>query len=128
MEITFRQNACDLGGNPKWDTLCLPRPRTGLVQRPEVVGHRRIQRCRVAGVLESVSLWINLLDFSPYPCRSVLGKRQREWGKEDVDMNDVLDGLAKKARDHPRVPMQVSRVVLAILLRLTSTKTVGCIP
>ncbi|KAJ6521839.1 glycoside hydrolase superfamily [Mycena vulgaris] len=33
-------------------------------------------------------------------------KRQRESGKKDVDMTDVMDGLSKKARDHGRVPMQ----------------------
>ncbi|TFK66304.1 glycoside hydrolase family 13 protein [Pluteus cervinus] len=32
--------------------------------------------------------------------------RQRESGKEDVDMEDVLDGFQKKARDHSRTPMQ----------------------
>ena len=34
-------------------------------------------------------------------------QRQEEQGKEDVDMSDVLDDLAHKARDHARVPMQV---------------------
>ncbi|KAJ7453346.1 glycoside hydrolase family 13 protein [Mycena galericulata] len=36
----------------------------------------------------------------------VLENRQRESGKDDVDMSDILDGLQKKARDHGRVPMQ----------------------
>ncbi|KAJ6530664.1 glycoside hydrolase family 13 protein, partial [Mycena capillaripes] len=36
----------------------------------------------------------------------ILAKRQRESGKKDVDMTDILDGLSKKARDHGRVPMQ----------------------
>ncbi|KAJ7150134.1 glycoside hydrolase family 13 protein [Mycena crocata] len=36
----------------------------------------------------------------------ILAKRQRETGKDDVDMSDILDGLQKKARDHARVPMQ----------------------
>ncbi|KAJ7728000.1 glycoside hydrolase family 13 protein [Mycena maculata] len=36
----------------------------------------------------------------------VLAKRQREAGKEDVDMTDILDGLQKKARDHGRLPIQ----------------------
>ncbi|KAF8345368.1 glycoside hydrolase family 13 protein [Amanita rubescens] len=33
-------------------------------------------------------------------------QRQEEQGKEDVDMSDVLDDFAHKARDHARVPMQ----------------------
>jgi len=41
---------------------------------------------------------------------SILKKRQGETGKEDVDMNDVLDGFSQKARDHARVPMQVRPV------------------
>ncbi|KAJ7581855.1 glycoside hydrolase family 13 protein [Mycena floridula] len=36
----------------------------------------------------------------------VLKRRQQESGKDDVDMEDVLDGFQKKARDHSRVPMQ----------------------
>ncbi|KAJ7581856.1 alpha amylase [Mycena floridula] len=36
----------------------------------------------------------------------VLKRRQQESGKGDVDMEDVLDGFQKKARDHSRVPMQ----------------------
>ncbi|KAF9449623.1 glycoside hydrolase family 13 protein [Macrolepiota fuliginosa MF-IS2] len=36
----------------------------------------------------------------------ILKQRQRESGKEDVDMSDVLDGFSQKARDHARVPMQ----------------------
>ncbi|KXN81390.1 Oligo-1,6-glucosidase [Leucoagaricus sp. SymC.cos] len=36
----------------------------------------------------------------------ILKKRQQEAGTEDVDMSDVLDGFAQKARDHARVPMQ----------------------
>ncbi|KAJ7853469.1 glycoside hydrolase family 13 protein [Mycena leptocephala] len=36
----------------------------------------------------------------------ILEKRKRESGKDEVDMNDILDGLSKKARDHGRVPMQ----------------------
>ncbi|KAJ6513701.1 glycoside hydrolase family 13 protein [Mycena vitilis] len=38
--------------------------------------------------------------------QEVLAKRKRESGKDEVDMSDILDGLAKKARDHARVPMQ----------------------
>lgn len=38
----------------------------------------------------------------------ILKKRQEESGKEDVDMSDVLDGFAQKARDHARVPVQVN--------------------
>ena len=38
-----------------------------------------------------------------------LEKRRKEEGKEDVDMEDVLDGFHRKARDHARTPMQVSR-------------------
>ena len=34
-------------------------------------------------------------------------QRQEEQGKEDVNMSDVLDDFAHKARDHARVPMQV---------------------
>jgi hypothetical protein len=40
----------------------------------------------------------------------VLKERQDKQGKEDVDMEDVLDGLSKKARDHSRTPMQVRLV------------------
>ena len=36
-------------------------------------------------------------------------QRQEEQGKEDVDMSDVLDDFAHKARDHARVPMQVRK-------------------
>ncbi|KAF8124120.1 glycoside hydrolase family 13 protein [Boletus edulis] len=33
-------------------------------------------------------------------------QRQKEQGKEDVDMEDVLDDFQQKARDHARIPMQ----------------------
>lgn len=33
--------------------------------------------------------------------------RQQESGKQDVDMSDILDDFARKARDHARAPMQV---------------------
>ncbi|KAF8055619.1 glycoside hydrolase family 13 protein [Lyophyllum atratum] len=36
----------------------------------------------------------------------VLEKRKEEKGGGEVDMEDVLDGFQKKARDHARVPMQ----------------------
>ncbi|KAF8990723.1 glycoside hydrolase family 13 protein [Cyathus striatus] len=36
----------------------------------------------------------------------MLEKRRKETGEEHPDMSDVLDGFAKKARDHARVPMQ----------------------
>lgn len=36
-------------------------------------------------------------------------QRQKDQGKEDVDMSDVLDDFAHKARDHARVPMQVRK-------------------
>ncbi|KAI9461128.1 glycoside hydrolase family 13 protein [Boletus coccyginus] len=36
----------------------------------------------------------------------VKGQRQEEQGREDVDMEDVLDGFQQKARDHARIPMQ----------------------
>ncbi|KAI0083902.1 glycoside hydrolase family 13 protein [Irpex rosettiformis] len=35
-----------------------------------------------------------------------LERRQNEQGKMDVDMEDVLDGFQRKARDHARTPMQ----------------------
>ncbi|KAJ7626207.1 glycoside hydrolase family 13 protein [Roridomyces roridus] len=35
-----------------------------------------------------------------------LERRQKEQGKEDVDMSDILDGLQMKARDHGRIPVQ----------------------
>ncbi|KAI0777898.1 glycoside hydrolase family 13 protein [Irpex lacteus] len=35
-----------------------------------------------------------------------LEKRQKEQGKTDVDMEDVLDGFQRKARDHARTPIQ----------------------
>jgi hypothetical protein len=41
------------------------------------------------------------------PSRRVLKKRQQECGNQNVDMSDVLDGFAHKARDHARVPVQV---------------------
>ena len=37
----------------------------------------------------------------------ILAKRISESGGDEVDMSDVLDDFAKKARDHARVPMQV---------------------
>ncbi|KAG1808769.1 glycoside hydrolase family 13 protein [Suillus variegatus] len=33
-------------------------------------------------------------------------QRQKAQGKEDVEMSDLLDGFARKARDHARTPMQ----------------------
>ncbi|KAF8551259.1 glycoside hydrolase family 13 protein [Imleria badia] len=36
-------------------------------------------------------------------------QRKKEQGREDVDMEDVLDGFQQKARDHARIPMQASR-------------------
>jgi len=36
----------------------------------------------------------------------IKGQRQETQGKEDVDMEDVLDGFQQKARDHARIPMQ----------------------
>lgn len=44
-----------------------------------------------------------------------LTKRLVESGGAEVDMSDVLDNFAKKARDHARVPMQVG-VQLAFIL------------
>ena len=44
-------------------------------------------------------------------------KRQEEAGVEDVDMSDVLDGFAQKARDHARVPMQVSALISDVFSR-----------
>ena len=38
----------------------------------------------------------------------VLEQRKKESGGGKVDMSDVLDGFQKKARDHARIPMQVS--------------------
>lgn len=38
-----------------------------------------------------------------------LEKRQKEQGKTDVDMEDVLDGFQRKARDHARTPIQVRK-------------------
>ncbi|KAJ6522981.1 glycoside hydrolase superfamily [Mycena vulgaris] len=49
-------------------------------------------------------------EYKDVPCQNwyheILVERQREWGKKDVDMTDVMDGLSKKARDHGRVPMR----------------------
>lgn len=39
---------------------------------------------------------------------SILSQRQREGKGENPDMSDVMDGIAKKARDHARTPMQVN--------------------
>ncbi|OAX36276.1 glycoside hydrolase family 13 protein [Rhizopogon vinicolor AM-OR11-026] len=36
----------------------------------------------------------------------IKGQRQKAQGKEDVDMSDLLDSFAQKARDHARTPMQ----------------------
>ncbi|EKM75213.1 hypothetical protein AGABI1DRAFT_123320 [Agaricus bisporus var. burnettii JB137-S8] len=36
----------------------------------------------------------------------IMKKRQEESGNQNVDMSDVLDGFAHKARDHARVPVQ----------------------
>ncbi|PFH46341.1 glycoside hydrolase family 13 protein [Amanita thiersii Skay4041] len=36
----------------------------------------------------------------------ILQLRREEQGKQDVEMSDVMDDLAKKARDHARTPMQ----------------------
>jgi oligo-1,6-glucosidase len=46
-------------------------------------------------------------------------RRLRAEGKE-VDMSDILDGCQKKARDHARTPIQVSRKTrLVLFLSLT---------
>ncbi|KAF9463172.1 glycoside hydrolase family 13 protein [Collybia nuda] len=37
---------------------------------------------------------------------SILTERRARSDGQDIDMSDVLDGFAKKARDHARVPMQ----------------------
>jgi len=36
----------------------------------------------------------------------IKGQRQEQQGREDVDMEDVLDDFQQKARDHARTPMQ----------------------
>lgn len=36
---------------------------------------------------------------------NILTQRRRETGKEDVDMEDILDGIQMKARDHARIPV-----------------------
>ncbi|KAG7090475.1 hypothetical protein E1B28_009589 [Marasmius oreades] len=35
----------------------------------------------------------------------ILSRRRRESGKEDVNMDDILDGIQMKARDHARIPV-----------------------
>lgn len=42
----------------------------------------------------------------------ILKKRQEDSGNQNVDMSDVLDGFAQKARDHARVPVQVTTPLL----------------
>lgn len=38
---------------------------------------------------------------------SIRSERQRDQKTENPSMDDVLDGIQKKARDHARMPMQV---------------------
>ncbi|KAG9310483.1 glycoside hydrolase superfamily [Chiua virens] len=38
----------------------------------------------------------------------IKGQRQEATGKDEVDMEGVLDGFQQKARDHARIPMQAS--------------------
>ena len=45
--------------------------------------------------------------------RRIKEQRQEKQGRENVDMEDVLDGFQQKARDHARIPMQASPVVLS---------------
>lgn len=47
---------------------------------------------------------------------SILAQRREESGQEDVDMSDILNDFQKKARDHSRVPMQVSQVSFFLLM------------
>lgn len=42
----------------------------------------------------------------------ILEQRRKESGCHDIDMSDFLDGAAKKARDHARLPMQVGLNVI----------------
>ena len=41
-------------------------------------------------------------------CRILEKRKKLSIDEEAVDMSDVLDDLQRKARDHARVPMQVS--------------------
>ncbi|KAF9052123.1 glycoside hydrolase family 13 protein [Panaeolus papilionaceus] len=43
----------------------------------------------------------------------ILEQRQKQAGTAEVDMNDLLDNFAKKARDHARVPMQWNETAFA---------------
>ena len=45
--------------------------------------------------------------------RRIKEQRQEKQGRENVDMEDVLDGFQQKARDHARIPMQASPVVVS---------------
>lgn len=42
----------------------------------------------------------------------IVEQRKNEKGQGDVEMTDVLDDFQRKARDHARVPMQVSPTIL----------------
>ena len=40
----------------------------------------------------------------------IKARRQAEEGREDINMEDVLDGFQQRARDHARIPMQASLI------------------
>ena len=131
--------AGDLGkdvGRPRGDAdgdgVCVSRTGTWDEELSEDVGGRGVQGRGVAELLAAVSrtarhgsrewgalsspslLAVRQLFFSPsepaYAGRRIKGQRQGEQGREDVDMEDVLDGFQQKARDHARIPMQASSV------------------
>lgn len=46
-------------------------------------------------------------------CLRFLEARRKEQGIENPDMSDVMDGAQRKARDHARLPVQVSRIFIS---------------
>ena len=116
--------ARDLGqalGCPRGDTdgdgVRISRTGTWDEELSEDVGDRGVQGRGVAELLAAVSRTLRGFSFSLFRSfltfgRRIKGQRQETQGKEDVDMEDVLDGFQQKARDHARIPMQASFVVV----------------
>lgn len=72
-------------------------------------GESRSTRMLLHAITTSGTLW-NTSKRTNLWCSigSILLQRQREGKGENPDMSDVMDGIAKKARDHARTPMQVT--------------------
>jgi hypothetical protein len=129
--------AGDLGqdvGCPRGDTdgdgVRISRTGTWDEEFSEDVGDRGVQGRGVAellAVVRMLSRWCLPRSTSDV-ARRIKRQRQEAQGREDVDMEDVLDGFQQKARDHARIPMQASTVIasparLFLTLRITRSRS-----